>query len=59
MGKTEGSPIGFEAIFRRLKSSKIPLAEVVDFERLAALFALGGLKADLPRGVRGICNISA
>ena len=47
MGKTEGSPIGFGAIFRRLKSWKIPLAKVVDFEPLGALFALGGLEADL------------
>ena len=47
MGKTEGSPIGFVAIFRRLKSWKNPLAKVVDFEPLGALFALGGLEADL------------
>ena len=32
---------------------------MVDLERLGALFALGGLKADLPRDVRGICNFSA
>ena len=37
MGKTERSPIGFIAIFRRLKSWKIPLAKVVDFEPLGAL----------------------
>ena len=47
MGKTEGSPIGFGAIFGRLKSWTIPLAKVVDFEPLGALFALGGLEADL------------
>ena len=36
VGKTEGSPIGFIPIFWRLKSWKIPLAKVVDFEPLGA-----------------------
>ena len=47
MGKTEGSPIGFIAIFWRLKSWTIPLAKVVDFERLGALFGPGAPDPDL------------
>ena len=47
VSKTEGSPIGFIPIFWRLKSWKNPLAKVVDFEHLGALFGLGGLEADL------------
>ena len=54
MGKTEGSPVGCVAIFERLKSCKIPLAKVVDVKPLGALFALGGLEADLTRGVRRV-----
>ena len=46
-GITEGSHIGFIAVFRRLKSWTIPLAKVVNFKPLGALFALGGLEADL------------
>ena len=41
VGKTEGSPSGFIQLFWRLKSRKNPLAKVVDFERLGALFGPG------------------
>ena len=38
MGKTEGSPIRLGRDFGRLNSWKNPLAKVVDFEPLGALF---------------------
>ena len=47
MGKTEGSPIGLWRKFGRWNDWIIPLAKVVDFEPLGALFGLGGLEADL------------
>ena len=52
-------PYWIHCNFWRSKSWRIPLAKVIDFERLGALFALGGLKADLLRGARRICSISA
>ena len=47
IGKTEGSPIGLWRKFGRWNDWIIPLAKVVDFEPLGALFGLGGLEADL------------
>ena len=49
MGKTEGSPIGFVTIFWGLKSWRIPLAKVVHFEPLGALFGAGAPDPDLAR----------
>ena len=46
-GETEGSPIGCVAIFWRFETWNIPLAKVVDFEPLGALFGLGAPEAVL------------
>ena len=47
ISKTEGSPIGFIAILWRLKTCKIAVVKVVDFDHLRALFGPGAPDADL------------
>ena len=47
ISKTDGSPIGFIAILWRLKTCKIALVKVVDFDHLRALFGPGAPDADL------------
>ena len=44
---TQFSKLSLRGDFSKVEEVKIPLAKVVDFEPLGALFALGGLEADL------------
>ena len=46
ISKTEGSPIGFIAILWRLKTCKIAVVKVVDFDHLRALFGPGAPDAE-------------